>query len=418
MMLYERLAQVQGKSAVMPSVKAPVTLSQELFSSHNGHASLDAESSSVLGSYLSSQSSATIDPVSLSPVLDPVPDTIDLVSSIDEQEEKAHDQPTENKEQLAASPQQQQSRRSETAVAIGSSAPVAAPGLEPSPDMTQRPAATLCPDLQCLSAEVSPAWNVPQSTNPLAAALFYQTTLLLTLSSLVISACCRPVTQIALCLKAGISIPPTPAILSSIIWLITTPSRRSIARISISTTSSTPTGRTRQPAAISSLATPASSRPGRLFTTLRLKMLRKILTCNPMLARPLKDATMRVLRSVYSEEQLASVRVGVQVRPDAFRAVRWSETGIAPDGSWRNKATLPSKEVLLTLLWALQVEEKRLLAPAKETLSLAAAFSSTYQGELDKAPGRLSLKRSRTAYVDNGYTDLPSQGTKRQRRLD
>ncbi len=127
---------------------------------------------------------------------------------------------------------------------------------------------------------------------------------------------------------------------------------------------------------------------------------------------------MRVLRSVYSEEQLASVRVGVQVRPDAFRAVRWSETGIAPDGSWRNKATLPSKEVLLTLLWALQVEEKRLLAPAKETLSLAAAFSSTYQGELDKAPGQLSLKRSRTAYVDNGYTDLPSQGTKRQRRLD
>lgn len=69
---------------------------------------------------------------------------------------------------------------------------------------------------------------------------------------------------------------------------------------------------------------------------------------------------MRVLRSVCSEERLDAVSAGGQARPGVSRAVRWSETGITLDGSWLNKATRPSKEVLLTLLWAVQVEEERM----------------------------------------------------------
>lgn len=393
-MLYERLTQVQGKPAVVSTANAPVTLSQELFSSQNGH-SFVSESDSALRPFLNS---GTIDPVSLSPALPPVPDSSDLISAIGDQEKITDDKSSKSEQHQSKTEQQTTQKQSQPKrfepVVTNSSGSLAALELKPSPDTTHRPAATLCPDLQCLSAEESQVWTVPQNSTPLMAALFYQTTLLLMLSSTVISACCRPLTQIALFLRAGISIPPSPAILTSIIWLITTPSRRSIARNSISMTSSMPTALTSQLGAISSSTTAASTRPSRPSTTLRLKMLRKILTSNPMLARPIKDATMRVLRSVCSEERLDSVSAGGQARPGVSHAVPWSETGITSDGSWLNKATRPSKEALLTLMWALQVEEQRMSVPAKNKIltSSVRARSSLLRAP-PKGLGRLSMKR-------------------------
>ncbi|KAL1892314.1 transcription factor that binds to CRE motif [Sporothrix stenoceras] len=388
--LYARLTQVQGKPAVVSTANAPVTLSQELFSSQNGH-SFVSESDSALRPFLTPN---TIDPVSLSPALHPVPDSSDLISAISDQDKVAKSEPTkpeqhQGKTEQQTSQKQGQPKRSEPA-ATNSSGSLVASELEPSTDTTHRPAATLCPDLQCLSAEESQVWTVPQAPTPLMAALFYQTTLLLMLSSTVISACSRPMTQIALFLRAGISIPPSPAILTSIIWLITSPSRRSMARNLTSTTSSSLTALTSQPGTISSSATAASTQPGRPSTTLRLKMLRKILTSNPMLARPIKDATMRVLRSVCSEERLDSVLAGGQARSGVSRAVRWSETGITPDGSWLNKATWPSKEALLTLLWAVQVEEERMSMPARtKILKPSLRSRSGLSRAIPKGLGRL-----------------------------
>lgn len=388
-MLYERLTQVQGKPAVVSTGNAPVTLSQELFSSQNGH-SFVSESDSALRPFLTS---GTIDPVSLSPALPPVSDSSDLISAIGDQEKITDDKSSKPEQHQSKTEQQTPQKRSEPVV-TNSSGSLVTLKLESSPDTTHRPAATLCPDLQCLSAEEPQVWTVPQNSTPLMAALFYQTTLLLMLSSTVISACCRPVTQIALFLRAGISIPPSPAILTSIIWLITTPSRRSMVRNSTSMTSSMPTALTSQLGAISSLTTAASTRPGRPSTTLRLKMLRKILTSNPMLARPIKDATMRVLRSVCSEERLDSVSAGGQACSGVSQAAQWSETGITPDGSWLNKVTRPSKEALLTLLWALQVEEQRMSVPAKNKIptSSARARSSLLRAP-PKGLRRLSMKR-------------------------
>ncbi|OAA61900.1 bzip transcription factor [Niveomyces insectorum RCEF 264] len=457
-MLYEQLTRVQGKSAVVPTGNPPVTLSQELFSSQDGHSSLMDGAKSGLGAFLPSQNPVTIDPVSLSPSLHPVPDTKDLElpeepkqdgeepQHNEKEQQQQHQQPSlplppsqpqqqkkqpapqqsqsqsQPQPQLPAQQQSLPSRKLESSAAAGTGA-LATVSLGPSPDTTQRPAAALCDDLQCLSAEASQVWTVPQRPPPVAQALYYQMTLLLILSSTVLSACCRPMTQIALFLRAGISIPPTPAILNSIIWLTTTPSRRSWRRTLTSTTSSTRTdSTTSRPTATSSSATPASRRAGRPTTTLRFKMLRKILTCNPMLARPLMDATMRVLRSVCSEKSLGTVRAGEQVGPAAAEAEPWSVPGVAPDGSWRNPAALPSKEVLLTLLWALRVEEKRIAREAAATSCAAASPVAAKAGSLlacsrDKQSKGLTpvgLKRKR---FSGQRDELPTR-ERRKRRLD
>ena len=408
MMLYQQLANAQGKPVVITTGNAPVTLSQELFSTHPP---------TTLDSYLASQSAATINPVSLSPSLHPVSDTSDLILTIDGQEQTAEKDAaaesippqmaeTQPTKQSSNSPDQSEPSAATDAGAFVTSAP------EPSPDMTQRPAATLCPDLQCLSAEEPRVWTVSQKATPLAAALFSQVTLLLTLSSVMISACCRPMTQIAFFLKVGISIPPSPAILTSIIWLITTPSARSRQPTLTSTTSSTPMGTTCHPAATSTLATPVSPSPARPVSTLRLKMLRKILTCNPMLARPLKDATLRLLRSVCSEKLLESVSAGERARPRMVQAVQWSETDIATDGSWQNTATLPSQEVLLTLLWALRVEERRQSIWAKAKSMSPVTTMSSSKVSMPR------LKRSIDGMCLDDKCVLPRTSRRKPRRYD
>ncbi|EFX05160.1 bzip transcription factor [Grosmannia clavigera kw1407] len=347
LMLYQRLTQAEGKSVVMTSSRStPVTLSQELFSSQDGHASL------LGGGFMSPQDANTIDPVSLSPPLNPVRDTTD---------NDGHGATEQQPVPLSLpQPIHQQQLLQDLAQPAADVAALASSLLGPSPDKTQRPAATLCPDLQCLSAEVSPGWTMPQPLTLAHTALLCQL-MLTSLSTMTLLAFRHPLTLIALSLKQGFSIPPTRAVLNSIIWLTTRPYRHSSAQASTSTTSSMRTGRSSHPATTSSSAAAALSRPSRLSSTLRLKVLRKILTSNPMLARPLVDATMRVLRLVCSEKPLDVVRVGGEAGAAGMRLAQLSADGAA-DGAWPwpgGRATLPSKEALITLLWTLRVYEKR-----------------------------------------------------------
>ncbi len=87
LLLFQELKRVRGGSAVNP-----VTFSQELFSSHDGH-SVDVDASKpsldelLMTSTADSQAGATINPTSLSPALSPVPD--DMEDDEDDDEDDA-----------------------------------------------------------------------------------------------------------------------------------------------------------------------------------------------------------------------------------------------------------------------------------------------------------------------------------------
>ena len=276
--------------------------------------------------------SQTINPTSLSPTLSPVPD------EDDDDDEDDND------------------IKVEAAAATAPAHPV--PSLKASPDLTQHPAAMLCPDLQCQSAEASRAWTAARQPLPLPLAALFSRAIFLSLASTLITAtslCRRPLTQIAMSLKAGFSLRPSPALLTTIVWLVTTPSPSRRRRTLTLTTSST-TKTITLPTSATGVASRSSRRPSQTLT-LRHKLLRKILTCSPMLARPLSDATMAALRLVRSEEILDVARVGAGEGAVGSFAQPLPEPQLLPH--WPSGTPLPSREVLLTLLWAIKVEEKR-----------------------------------------------------------
>ncbi|OHX01027.1 transcriptional activator hac1 [Colletotrichum incanum] len=313
-LLVEELNKFRRDSGMLTRSSSPldplhtnsVTLSQELFSSQDGHRpSMDETQSLVDDLMTTSQPNATVNPASLSPELSPIPES---------------DEVTSEKQQTA-----------ETSIAKSTS------------DLTQRPAAMLC-DLQChLSEELPLSWLASQTPLHPTLAFYLQLQTLLVTSAVILSVCQRPLTQIAMSLKVGFSLPPTPSITNTIIWLVTLPP--SFKTRSTSTSSSTtrstaqPSQRTRNSAAI--------------LPTLRLKSLQRILTCSPTLARPLMDATMEALRLV---SEGCDDRVGGL--PTGFSAQR--DSG-CQQRTWLTGASLPSKEVLLTLLWALRVEERKMI---------------------------------------------------------
>ncbi len=211
-------------------------------------------------------------------------------------------------------------------------------------DVTQHPAAVLC-DLQCPSVGAPPSWAANTQISP----LFHLQTLLM-VSSVLISACCRPLTLITGALKANLVLQPTPSVLSTIIWLVTLPpSFRSLTSISSSvTTSAVHPAHRRSTTRSSRVPTPLSA-----SSTLRIKSLQKLLTSSPILARPLMDATMGFLRLVSDG------------RDDRVDELANGSPGIKGDQSrgplmWPDGTSLPSREVLLTLLWALRVEERKI----------------------------------------------------------
>jgi len=327
--LIGQLSKFQRTTSVMarapPSFDAlrpsPLTLSQELFSSQDGH-SLSAENAGALEQLLTGipASNETVNPASLSPTLTAVPE-------VDEEDEPAT-----------------------TATSFADSTSM----VTTSPDATQHPAEMLCEGLQCRSAEV-PQWLAASQQQLFPVLALFQ--FLLISTSTMVSLCQRPLTQIAMSLKAGFSLPPTPAILNTIILLVTnpSPSRSSTSTTSSQTTTSRPTLSSRR-----STNPTAARPPTRRSSTLRLKFLRKILTCSPTLARPLMDATMEALRLVSTEGYTVNrVEDDVRTAAAADRKVQQQQQGTGQT-PWLNGTRFPSKEVLITLLWVLRVEERRL----------------------------------------------------------
>ncbi|KAL2171209.1 hypothetical protein VTG60DRAFT_3520 [Thermothelomyces hinnuleus] len=341
--LLEELQKMRGGSGARtsPAFEAlrptPVTFSQQLFGSQGDHNPAMGSTSSLqqILQSIPSATNKTVNPSSLSPALPPIPEAA-------EQEGK---QPAAPAAPVADAPTTAQASTS--------------------PDATQHPAEMLCPDLQCRSAEApaSPWQRASQQQLHPAQTLLLQLQFLLASTSAMVSICQRPLTQIVISLKAGFSLPPTQAILNTIIWLVTTPHRSHSRPTSTSTNSSPTASSMARPATSSSSSSNslAALSPTRRSSTLRLRTLRKILTCSPTLARPLMDATMAVLRLVSTEG-----RSGDRV-PGADESAAAAVSGSSPQqlprrgpSGWLNGAALPSKEVLLTLLWVLRVEERRL----------------------------------------------------------
>ncbi|GAP87989.2 putative transcriptional activator hac1 [Rosellinia necatrix] len=208
---------------------------------------------------------------------------------------------------------------------------VAAPAAAAAPsDVTQHPAAVLC-DLQCPSVGAPPSWLAPSPTSP-----FLPLQMLLMASSVLISAC----------------------------YLTLPPNYRNSTSLS---TSATTTSAAQHPARPrSTTRSPKIPTPLSASSTLRIKSLQKLLTSSPILARPLMDATMGFLRLVS------------EGRDDQVDELATGSPGIKGDHSrgplmWPNGTSLPSREVLLTLLWAIRVEERKLVA--QETTNVSSPSS-------------------------------------------
>ncbi|KAL2833675.1 hypothetical protein BDW59DRAFT_138054 [Aspergillus cavernicola] len=183
--------------------------------------------------------------------------------------------------------------------------------LAESSDLTQHPAAMLC-DLQCQSEDLKER-EVPSRFLTLEPALntSLQMTLqllFLTMTSTAYSTVIHPLSQILQSLKTG-----SPLTFSTqeiyrhshlILWLILTPS-------------------------LSPLKTSSNQ------TAFRIKLLARLLACNPALARPLRDATGRALQ---------------QAARERFHQGECLDAGVA-EGRW-------SWESLLTLASALNLLEK------------------------------------------------------------
>lgn len=171
--------------------------------------------------------------------------------------------------------------------------------LDPASDSTQHPAAMLC-DLQCQSeatrsAALSPAVIRQHPSKGLFTQLLYLTLLSVTYSRLLL-----PLRLIFLSIQTPSPLPSkisprsTPMIFLLINWLISTP-----ANLSSPTTISTSTKTTPSTNPTAS-TTPSTPLPGARRPTFRLRLLRHLLFCSPALARPLRDATSKAMRTKIS----------------------------------------------------------------------------------------------------------------------
>ncbi|KAJ5152808.1 Transcriptional activator hacA [Penicillium canariense] len=178
---------------------------------------------------------------------------------------------------------------------------------EASPDVTQHPAAMLCPlDLQCPSAASKESEAAPSRSSTSSFQLTLATTLqllFLTMTSAVFSTVTSPLLRILHSLKTGSRLALSTAEIYQhfplIHWLISTPS-----------------------------LSPSTAATGPVF---RMTLLTRLLACSPALARPLRDATGRALQLAVSE-QIVSPR----------------GTGSVDAAQGR-----PTWESLLTMAWAI-----------------------------------------------------------------
>ncbi|KAI1764377.1 hypothetical protein GGR53DRAFT_520343 [Hypoxylon sp. FL1150] len=324
---------------------SPLTLSQPLFGPSPDGSSRD-KSGMMNDFILMPEQDGTVDPASLSPELTPISDDNGPQTSMTEQ------------------------------VATASTS-TATPS-----DVTQHPAAVLC-DLQCPSVEVPQSWLASRQPSPQALSLFLHLQTLVTASSVMLSAFRHPMTLIRGALKANLALLPTPSILSTIIWLVTRPPnfRASTSTNSLATMSSAAQlqARPREPTRSSQNRNRPSASP-----TLRIKTLQKLLTSSPILARPLLDATMELLRLVSKkgcDDRVEELAVGSPgIKGDRSRGPRM----------WPEGTSLPSRETLLALLWAIRVEERKLSkSVSKEEATMVPSSPSSRPGP-SSVPGKTS----------------------------
>ncbi|KAI1634663.1 hypothetical protein F4809DRAFT_504897 [Biscogniauxia mediterranea] len=379
MMLMEELTKLRRDSGVVSRSSSPLdgfqpsplTLSQPLFgSSENASQGNPGMMNDFI---LMPEQDGTVDPASLSPELNPVSD-----KDVNESSTTTTTTTT----------------TTETPAKASSAAPT-------STDVTQHPAAVLC-DLQCPSVEVPQSWLASRQPSPPALSLFLQLQTLLTVSSVLISACRRPLTLITGALKTNLALQPTPSILSTIIWLVTLPpnfrdstSINSSAMMSAAPLRAQPREATRSP-----------KNPNLLSAslTLRIKSLQKLLTSSPILARPLMDATMELLRLVS------------EGRDDQVEELASGSPGIKGDRSrgplmWPEGTSLPSREVLLTLLWAIRVEERKLIAARGTNNSSMVSLSSPCSRPGSSTTGVLREKTPTTTLTQNHVTSSSPSST-------
>jgi transcriptional activator HAC1 len=363
-----------------------VTLSPELFSSHGGHNPVMAAPACIEELLASVSNNETVNPASLSPALTPVP------------EDEEEDTPATVATPLAE------------AATLASANPT---------DTTQHPAVMLCEGLQCRSVEDSrlPVTCSQQATLQPALAQLLPLQVFMMASSAMTSLCQRPLMQIALSLKAGFSLRPTPSIMITILWLVMNRATSTPASTCSTSTTSSATTSSRLLAlftsnnnfsstASSSAAQPSTTRRTASYSSLRLKFLRKVLTCSPNLARPLMDATMAALRLASTENTKVS---GVSERADDWSAMAAAIGGgsasspqleLSGDSNsekawFDGTAPLPSKEALMTLLWALRVEEKRFARKRERASSFSSATKNTISGKKVKLVVASSKKLGR-----------------------
>jgi transcriptional activator HAC1 len=316
-----RSGAVSYSPSVLDSFRVNPSLSQELFSSQHTHEPIDGLVSS----------NTTVDPTALSPVLSPVAES--------------SEETTEQELSNEAKPELTEST---------------------SPDLTQRPAAMLS-DLQChKSAEMPKSFPAPPTSMPPTSAWHppFQAMLLSALATLTF--CQRPLAQIAMSLKTGISLHPTPQLLATIIWLVTLPRSASTttSTSAFGSTKKTPSRQNLWQRATSPLRSRASSPRS---TNLRIKSLRKILTSSPILARPLMDATLVALRLVSErcEDRIEILRRGTDGSRGQDELTRYLAC-----------MALPSRELLITILWTIQSEVRRSQHGTRGVLNPKTRFSS------------------------------------------
>lgn len=207
--------------------------------------------------------------------------------------------------------------------------------------LTQYSAAVLCPDLLCQRPVESPTPSMPMSPRLPRLASRTQTSTSLALAT---------------------SPPQSLAYLISIILLVTNSLR---ATLNSSTSSTSPP---------CTKATAPSTTSSSSKKTLRLKTLRKLLTSNRKLARPLQDATLAVLRWQLSRNEQAEVDAQELASPwmgDSSLMRVWMDNG-------------PSWECLMALTFAIRQLKTRI--ERKETLQQVTS-SDLLSGKLARRQG-------------------------------
>lgn len=295
-----------------------VTFSQELFPSQ-ALSNMSQSSLDLLNDLLNKpdQAPKTVDPMTISPALSPVPEDPEF-------EEAPAQEPAPQQSEAPKQPAQ-------TVQTPTSHHP-----------STQYPAAVLWHDLQCQRPVEAASW--------LSAALQNHLTSVLLMLQLASSLSTKFLTLWAQRSLTSSSTFKTTATTS---WLHL-PRRTALISIILAVTN--PTLKPSSSTSSSARTNQATAQPTTLSSsnkkTLRLRTLRKLLTCNRQLARPLQDATLEVLRLSLTKESEANQVIGLEqlvgesVAPALVRQVA--------DGDW------PSKERLISLLWAIRALERRI----------------------------------------------------------